>query len=124
MIAMDHQAAAGWPTAVWAPSILAKDSRGVPYDQFSIQGADHWYTVGAQRVRALRNDLAEQTFRPGWLRSVGSGWINWAVESFMDEVAHDVRADPVAFRLKLLDGKGRNAGSAPNSVGGAQRQAG
>src|SRR6202035_6076668 len=31
-------------------------------------------------------------------------------------------ADPVAFRVGLLDGAGRNAGSAPNAVGGAKRQ--
>ena len=102
---------------------MPKDARGVPYDLFAIQGADHWYTVGAQRVRALRNDLADRSFRPGWLRSVGSGWVNWAVESFMDEAAHAAGIDPVAFRLRLLDGAGRNSGSAPNSVGGARRQA-
>jgi isoquinoline 1-oxidoreductase subunit beta len=121
--AMDHQAAAGWPTAVMAPAFMLKDARGVPYDPFAIHGADHWYTVGAQRVRALRNDLADRSFRPGWLRSVGSGWINWALESFMDEAAHAVGVDPVAFRLRLLNGVGRNSGSAPNAVGGAHRQA-
>jgi isoquinoline 1-oxidoreductase beta subunit len=72
---------------------------------------------------ALSNDLANRAFRPGYLRSVGSGWINWAVETFMDEAAHAAHTDPVAFRLGLLDGAGRNAGSAPNSVGGAKRQA-
>jgi CO/xanthine dehydrogenase Mo-binding subunit len=121
--AMEHHAAAGWPTSAIAPAFMFKDTHGVPFDPFSIHGADHWYTVGAQRLRALQNDLANQTFRPGWLRSVGSGWVNWALESFMDEAAHAAHVDPVAFRLSMLDGAGRNAGSAPNAVGGARRQA-
>ena len=41
----------------------------------------------------------------------------------MDEAALMSRADPVGFRLGLLDGAGRNAGAAPNAVGGAKRQA-
>src|SRR6202035_2165407 len=108
--AMDHHAAAGWPTAVMAPFFMPKGVNGVPYDQFAIEGANHWYTVGAQRVRALRNDLAEETFRPGWLRSVGAGWTNWAVESFMDEAAHAAGVDPEKSRLGMLVRTGRNAG--------------
>jgi isoquinoline 1-oxidoreductase subunit beta len=120
---MDHQASAGWPTGVMAPEALVKGLYGTSYDPYAIAGADHWYNVGAHRVRALSNDLANSAFRPGWLRAVAPGWTNWAVESFMDEAAHGRRVDPVAFRAGLLDGTGRNAGSAPNSVGGAKRQA-
>jgi isoquinoline 1-oxidoreductase subunit beta len=121
--AMEHHASAGWPTAVMAQGFMAKGLHGMPYDPFAIAGADHWYNVGAQRVRALSNDVANRSFRPGWLRSVGPGWTNWALETFMDEAALAAQTDPVAFRLGLLDGTGRNAGSAPNAVGGAKRQA-
>jgi isoquinoline 1-oxidoreductase subunit beta len=121
--AMEHHASAGWPTAVMAPAGMWKTPDGTPYDLTAIAGADHWYTVGAQRVRALANDLANRAFRPGWLRAVGPGFTNWALESFMDEAALMVRTDPVAFRIGLLDGAGRNTGSAPHAVGGAKRQA-
>ena len=123
--AMDHAAAAGWPTEVMAPFFMPKGTNDVPYDPFAISGANHWYTVGAHRVRAISNDLANRAFRPGWLRSVGPGWTNWAVESAMDEAAHQMGSSPLAFRLKLLDGAGRNSGSADggSAVGGAKRQA-
>lgn len=120
---MEHHAAAGWPTQVMAPGFMPKGTNDEPYDPFAIDGADHWYTVGAHRVRAISNDLAAQTFRPGWLRSVGPGWTNFAVESFMDEAAHRVGDDPLQFRLDHLKAEGINAGSAPNAVGGAARQA-
>jgi len=123
VIGMQHHAAAGWPTQVMIPGFLSKGVNGEPFDPFSISGADHWYNVRAHRVRALSNDLANRTFRPGWLRSVGPGWTNWALESFMDEAAHSLGVDSLNFRLKLLDGVGKNQGSEPVAVGGAHRQA-
>jgi isoquinoline 1-oxidoreductase subunit beta len=122
--AMEHHASAGWPTAVYVPPAnMPKTPDGTPYDPFAIDGADHWYNVGAQRVRALSNDLANSAFRPGYLRAVGPGWTNWAVETFMDEAALVAHADPIAFRIGLLDGTERNAGSVPSAAGGAKRQA-
>ncbi|MDJ0907255.1 MAG: molybdopterin-dependent oxidoreductase [Woeseiaceae bacterium] len=124
LTAIDHAAAAGWPTLAMAPGFLADgvDGNG-KYDTFSISGADHWYTLPAHRVRAINNELAQRTFLPGWLRAVGPGWIGWSVESFMDEIAAELGEDPVEFRLARLDAAGKNAGAAPNSVGGASRLA-
>jgi isoquinoline 1-oxidoreductase subunit beta len=121
--AMEHHVAAGWPTQVMIPVFMPPGENNVPFDPFAINGANHWYSVGAHKVRAISNDLANQTFRPGWLRSVGPGFTNWALESFIDEAAHKLKMDPVEFRLKLLKAEGANAGTAPNSVGGASRQA-
>lgn len=120
---MEQHAAAGWPTQVMVPAFMPEGTNGVKYDPFAIQGANHWYSVGPHRLRAVSNDLANDTFRPGWLRSVGSGWVNWALESFMDEAARKVGKDPFDFRIDMLRAEGRNAGSAPSAVGGASRQA-
>jgi CO/xanthine dehydrogenase Mo-binding subunit len=123
IVAMEHAAAAGWPSQTMNPKGLMTGTNGAPFDPFSISGADHWYDVGPLKVRAINNDLAQKSFRPGWLRAVAPGWTNWALESFIDETARSIRADPVAFRLAHLTGAGRNAGEAPNAVGGALRQA-
>ena len=121
---IEHAAAAGWPTLAMAPGFLGDgvDGNG-KFDGFSINGADHWYTLPNHRVRAINNDLAQRTFLPGWLRAVGPGWIGWGVESFMDEVAAKTGEDPLEFRLSRLDAAGKHAGTAPNSVGGASRMA-
>ena len=41
----------------------------------------------------------------------------------MDEAANAVGVDPLIFRQRLLTGRGNNAGSEPNAVGGAKRMA-
>jgi len=113
---------AGWPTLSMAPGFMPEsvDKKG-KVDPFSASGADHWYGIDNDRARVINNGLAQKTFLPGWLRSVGQGWIVWGLESFIDEVAHKAGRDPLAFRVAMLDGKGKNAGKAPESMGGASR---
>jgi isoquinoline 1-oxidoreductase beta subunit len=125
LTAVDHAAAAGWPTLSMAPGFLATSTDGQKgvIDGFSINGADHWYSLPNHRVRAINNELAQRTFLPGWLRSVGPGWIGWGVESFADELAIHMQQDPLDFRIALLDGAGKNVGSTPASIGGARRLA-
>ncbi|MDB2313678.1 molybdopterin-dependent oxidoreductase [Luminiphilus sp.] len=121
---VDHAVVAGWPTKSMAPFFLGPgiDGKG-EVDGFSVNGADHWYTLPAHRVRTMNNALAQETFLPGWLRAVGPGWVSWGVESFLDEIADQQGEDPVALRLKLLDAVGKNAGDTASTVGGAKRLA-
>ena len=46
LTAIEHAAAAGWPTLTLLPSFMGAgvDGNG-QFDAFSIAGADHWYTV-------------------------------------------------------------------------------
>lgn len=121
---MEHTFAAGWPTLSMAPGFMPESlDKKIRLDPFSTSGADHWYSMDNHRVRAINNSLAQQTILPGFLRSVGQGWIVWGLESFIDEIAHQVKADPIDFRLSMLDGLGKQAGKAPESVGGAKRLA-
>lgn len=124
LLAVTHNVVAGSPTFRLLPAFMAGTADNVgKVDSFAVSGADFWYDVPNHRVRAIRHELAQKVVPPGYLRSVGPGFTAFAVESFMDEMAGLAGKDPVEFRLGMLAAVGKQAGSAPNSVGGASRLA-
>lgn len=121
----ESASASAWAVTRMAPAFQAPDLSGDEknvYDPFSINGADHWYSVPNQRVLLSLNEIAQSAIPPGHLRSVSAGWQWWAVESFVDELAHKLGKDPLALRLEMLDGTGKNAGEGA-TTGGAKRLA-
>ena len=124
LAAVLHDVVAGWPTVRVLPDAMAEAVDGKStVDSFAVSGADFWYSVPHHRVRAIQHDLAQQAIPPGYLRAVGPGFTTFAVESFIDEMAILADTDAARFRLRMLDAKGKQAGEAPNSVGGASRLA-
>jgi isoquinoline 1-oxidoreductase subunit beta len=123
LLALNQDVCSAWATKRWGIEAFLSDStdKKGKLDSFSVNGADSWYTIPNHHVRAIENDIAQVATPSGQFRSVAPAWTFWAVESFMDELAHAAKIDPVEFRLAMLDASGPNAGSAPNSVGGAKR---
>jgi isoquinoline 1-oxidoreductase subunit beta len=78
---------------------------GLNSDQRTGNGAD----LGGDEFpsRFVPNLLLERTIIPsntplGWWRAPGSNALAWAIQCFIDEMAHAAKKDPLAFRLELL----------------------
>ena len=65
------------------------------------RNADPLYTIPNKKV--LWHFLPDMPVRVSALRSLGAYANVFALESFMDDMAQEAGADPVAFRLKHLD---------------------
>lgn len=50
----------------------------------------------------IENGAAEAHVRLGWLRAVASNYHTFAVQSFVDELAHNAGRDPLEYLLELL----------------------
>ena len=60
------------------------------------------YAIENKRGRSI---FVQPTFRTIYLRGPGGFQSHFATESFMDELAYAAGADPIAFRLRHLDGR-------------------
>jgi isoquinoline 1-oxidoreductase beta subunit len=65
------------------------------------------YGIPNLRVECVEEDAGIPT---GWWRSVGAAQNAFAIECFVDELAHAASADPVEFRLRLLRASPRHEG--------------
>lgn len=100
-------ALAGPVVDAWDHTIVAAHDARVRYRTvdaqgrvpLAIRGADHPYAIVNRSVRAVRGDFGLPT---GFYRSVEPGYTVFAVESFLDELAHRVKADPLSMRLSML----------------------
>lgn len=103
--------ASGMPTLlradVGSPSIMAASGfMQIPptgVDAMAVEGlADHPYEIANQRIAYGRAEPGPQVW---FWRSVGHSQNAFFIESFIDEMAAAAKADPLAFRLKLLGAK-------------------
>ena len=73
--------------------------------------SDHWYDLEHAEVNFYQHQLMNKIIPTGAVRTVGNYFSVFAIESFMDEIAHELDIDPLDLRLSLLKGVGRNAGA-------------
>jgi len=88
-----------------AVTLLAAELAGLPHDEAFpgniSQSLGIPYTV--PNIRATARWLADTPFRPSWIRAPGRMQNTFANESFWDELAAAVGADPLEFRLRNLN---------------------
>ena len=95
---------AGWKHRITGSSIIARwlppaFQKGIDIDAID-SAADMPYDIENLRVEYVRNE--PPAVPTGFWRGVGPNNNVFAIESFMDELANKLRADPVDFRRGLL----------------------
>jgi len=92
-----------WSHKIVCPSIFARvfpDAMKKGIDNAAVEGLENMeYEIPNMAVEYVRHDTPVPV---GFWRSVGSSHNAFVVESFVDELAHAAKKDPLAFRLGLL----------------------
>jgi isoquinoline 1-oxidoreductase subunit beta len=101
----EHGQIIGWRHRIVAEAVTGYSSparldgaKGL--DPLTLEGATHQYAIPNQSIEYLRH--VSRTPLQAW-RSIGAGYNKFAIECFIDEIAHEQGVDPVELRLKLLE---------------------
>jgi len=65
-----------------------------------MEGVEISYNIDNHNVQFM---IEERGVQAGFWRAVGPGYTKFAIETLIDEVARGVGADPLAYRLQLLE---------------------
>lgn len=99
----------GWEHRIAGASILARyvgslPPNGVDADAVEV-ATDPIYRLPHLQVRYIRQD--PEVVPVSWWRGVGPLRSTYALECFIDELAHNAKADPLNYRLSLMEGQPR-----------------
>jgi isoquinoline 1-oxidoreductase beta subunit len=99
----------GWTHRITGSSVMARwlppaFQKGIDIDAVD-SAADMPYDIANKRIEYVRCEPPGVT--TGFWRGVGPNNNVFAIESFIDELAHKAGKDPVAFRVAMLDGTPR-----------------
>src|SRR5579864_4896172 len=86
--------------------LVAAELAGLPHETGMVPGNVIQNTAIPYQfpnVRTVAHRLAETPLRPSWIRAPGRMQNTFCNESFVDEVAAAVGADPLEFRLRYLN---------------------
>ena len=84
------------------PAFKASGGKDAPV----LEGTEISYNIENHNVQFM---IEERGVQAGFWRAVGPGYTKFAIETLIDEVARGVGADPLAYRLQLLEKTPRGA---------------
>ncbi|SNR86168.1 xanthine dehydrogenase family protein molybdopterin-binding subunit [Pseudomonas segetis] len=99
----------GWQHRIAGASVLARYAGSLPengVDADAVEVAiEPLYAMDNLQVHYIREE--PKAIPVSWWRGVGPLRSTYVLESFIDELAHNAKADPLEYRLKLMQGQPR-----------------